>query len=453
MVLMIRTNYVSGLSFFFNFFQITLIIMKKLKKLLFIALLLMAGMVQGQDVGYYATNDSQNSVFYVYKTINSGSSWSVLTDANQGSNTPYNFRAAIIGIDFVTADTGYVLLKGGDNDNPTKISVSKTMDGGQTWNRSIVLPVFQTDSIVAFDFADNSTGYIFTYFVDVNQGTRGSRIHKTTDGGQTWGTLGVGGSAVELLEQTNHVQFVSPNIGRYVTRNINIAVGPLVRKTTDGGLTWSIDFNANISNFDPILNMDMINNSIGYIVVNGLQNEAYVYKTSNAWSTSTLVTDLNGSANLRLNRPVNSFNMVSEDVGYASYTGTGLIKQTIDGAVSFNNQLIPGTTQFASIGSTELVDFVEGSNITTLPKLIAKSVSFKIYPNPTNGITTITTENYQDKNYVVMSLTGQVLLQNNLSDVQTTIDLAALQTKGAYIILIRDTNTQQVLDKNIVIYK
>lgn len=152
----------------------------------------------------------------------------------------------------------------------------------------------------------------------------------------------------------------------------------------------------------------------------------------------------------------------AQDVGYLSYIFfdqnqnrlvTTFLKTTDGGAnwVSLSNN---GQNDIYGTPNNTKVTFPRASIMTANPKLeVLPNQSLKIFPNPTSGITKITTENYNNKNYVVMSLTGQVLLQNNLSDVQTTIDLAALQTKGAYIILIRDTQTQQVLDKNIVIYK
>lgn len=442
--------------FFLIFFQITLI-MNKLKNLLFIVFLLMAGMVQGQDVGYYANSTTNGD--YMYKTTDSGQSWNLLLDPATigGPRLAYDFGGTIAKINFVSADIGYALVRAGDQFNPNKMSLFKTTDGGQNWTKSIIPMVGKLDSITGYDFVNN-TGYIFTQFTF--QGSTGNKIHKTTDGGQNWATIQTAihgfNQDLEIYEQIIELQFVSANVGFYVT--VSNQFGASLKKTIDGGQSWFTPSGTDLFGVYPFKGFDMINDSIGYVtrdVVIGGFLQSRVIKTIDGGKNWTTLYDPNTGTPTELFGSIQCFDMVSENVGYAVNESRGYISYTTNGGQTWSRHRIPNTppNQYVEIGNTLVIDFVERQVITAQPKLTKNKIQVTIFPNPTNGITTITTENYQDKNYVVMSLTGQVLLQNNLSDTQTTIDLAALQTKGAYIILIRDTQTQQVLDKNIVIYK
>lgn len=163
----------------------------------------------------------------ILKTTDGGLSWISLN-----TETTSNLYA----IDFVDEFIGYAV--GGDGDT---ISVLKTTDGGFNWiDKSSGFP--------------QTKGYCLTVeFIDANTGFIGGSnysgfLHKTTDGGDTWGQS----LSTLLLEQTEKngkeqlsiypsvagiksIYFKNADNGWYVSWN---GLDNYIYSTTNGGITW-----------------------------------------------------------------------------------------------------------------------------------------------------------------------------------------------------------------------
>jgi hypothetical protein len=122
------------------------------------------------------------------------------------------------GVQFITSDTGYVGCQGQDLRR-----LWKTTNGGGTW-----LSVFSArggwldNCIVPICFLDAQRGYIVT--------GRDDSIRKTTDGGSTWSALAVPGAKC-----VSRVQFLDSQLGYALGHSESCG---MLWRTIDGGLTW-----------------------------------------------------------------------------------------------------------------------------------------------------------------------------------------------------------------------
>ncbi len=206
----------------------------------------------------------------LFKSINSGNSWMELPT--------FNFR--VNSINFIDVNTGWAC---GDA-YPTTPKLTKTVNGGYTWNE-VPVPM-DYSSVAAFYFINDNTGWISETY-------SGSwcRIYKTTNGGQNWVTLPTDTNVVcskisfvnsltgwasgdEIIKTTNggnswiSLQLNGPDLKcQFIDANNGWAksdVGPIY-KTTNGGLNWhsQVDLGIGYSNIEC---MQFINSQTGWMV-------------------------------------------------------------------------------------------------------------------------------------------------------------------------------------------
>ncbi|HAX48222.1 MAG TPA: hypothetical protein DCX92_04485 [Bacteroidetes bacterium] len=189
----------------------------------------------------------------VYKTTNSGVSWSKLTIPSYDAG---------IYIQFVDANNGWILIF---NSGYTGGGIFKTTNGGLNWN-SITPPVG------GFPFFINAnTGWL----MPTNGGSLGNTsdtIRKTTNGGVNW--FAPFGTNAQVNYRSIH--FSDFNNGWVVGENM------LVKKTSNGGMTWT---NVPIFGY-PIAGKSravfFLNPNTGWIgVKNEATNDGYVFRTNN----------------------------------------------------------------------------------------------------------------------------------------------------------------------------
>jgi hypothetical protein len=72
-----------------------------------------------------------------------------------------------------------------------------------------------------------------------------------------------------------------------------------------------------------------------------------------------------------------------------------------------------------------------------------------IYPNPNNGIFTISQNNTNKTEIEITNIVGELIYKTNISNQQATIDLSK-ETKGTYFVRASDSN-KSVTNKKIVI--
>lgn len=156
---------------------------------------------------------------------------SLLYSSNGGANwtnQATSHTTSVYDIDFVNQTTGFIA---GGNAFGAVGQLSKTTDGGTTWNMISLPSPFNGHQLNNVDFIDENTGWIFGG-LPFNSGITSA---KTTDGGATW------------VQQPNDAGANALCIGQMADANTGwFFTGSLIFKTTNGGNNW-------IRNTDPYL--------------------------------------------------------------------------------------------------------------------------------------------------------------------------------------------------------
>ena len=156
------------------------------------------------NIGYAITQNASTDSAFTYKTINAGTSWTLMGAFPSGDPISMVFSDAMNGS----------MIMGGDG-------IYKTSDGGITW-----IPKLTTISamfLMAINFPSATIGYA----------VGGDSIFKTTDMGETWNPIYFPNS----FNYTS-VYFTDIDTG-YAAGGDGFSTG-VIRKTVDGGLTWTL---------------------------------------------------------------------------------------------------------------------------------------------------------------------------------------------------------------------
>jgi photosystem II stability/assembly factor-like uncharacterized protein len=361
----------------------------------------------------------------ILKTINAGVNW---TEVYQGT-----LDQMLNSVYFTDAYTGYVV--GGyveitQDPVPQWIphqAILKTTNGGTTWttlssNTNYPLySVYFTDAFTGFavgeDISGNGYGVLF----------------KTINGGATWTCQsipvnpGVSLTSVHFPD-ANHGYAV--NGGWYPDGNI--------LKTIDGGSTWTalpigLDYYLASVYFTDV--------NKGYVVGGKslATDDGIILKTINGGTTWTIVYQGTGGQFLY------SVYFPGADTGYA-VGQAGIILRTIDGGSTWS-VLTSGTTNelFSVFFTDPNTGYVVGKGGTILKTtngggypegyndLSLESGNLKIFPNPTS--TAITIETPSKGLLSILNLNGQELLQQEITQPVTTIDVSTLPS-GIYVVKV-----------------
>ena len=180
---------------------------------------------------------------------------------------PYPTYQHLYTIDFPSVTIGYV---GGDNG-----TLMKTTDAGATWQQVNLPSFFYNTQIRNLNFTDNLTGYI----------AQGKQVYKTADGGGSWNAsvlLNVG-----TLQGTH-----------FVEQSCGFAFGcyESLAKTTDAGATWTAISYSPMSSLHYSY-MDFAGSENGYLVAQDwYYEEAVVRKTTDGgltWSNVPVPDEIN----------------------------------------------------------------------------------------------------------------------------------------------------------------
>jgi hypothetical protein len=366
----------------------------------------------------YAVGDNGT----ILKTTNGGAQWTSLTTSFPG----YWFW----DVHFVDANTGYVVGESDPGFNPCGQGIIlKTTNGGANWTTlasSLSYPVRdlfvvgkdtlfvcggaeQTNSVIAksFDggntFTPIGTSYFDAmlgglYFLNSNVGFLG--VYESVFGSYnptlaTWLSTSNGGSSFStniIPSSSSYWNFASdfPDASNgYFTRSTYVTgMSVYLRKTTDGGATWTENI---ISSFTGgLYGLDFIDANTGYIVGEG-----------------------------------------------------GVIQKTINGGSIWNAEISPTTNELRSVCFVNpSLGFSAGANGTILKYQVYTGVSqtvplhetINIYPIPAsdNIIVENTDFNY-DISISIYDTKGQLFLRNNVQSIKTEIDISILKP-GVYIL-------------------
>jgi photosystem II stability/assembly factor-like uncharacterized protein len=266
-----------------------------------------------QQTGWLLTSSK------ILKTTNSGTNWNILYDtAAPWSNIAYSFSFKNENEIFVPR--GYCILK--------------STNGGANWFRQYINN--GSFSIGTIKFFSESNGWLISNF-------NGSKLFKTTDGGQSW---------IENLYseiKINNIYFLNSNTGWLTaSKDLIYTLKNLVYKTTNGGLNWVSYLHTDTipASFDKIFfENENTGISIGW---------NYLHKTTNG--------GINWSSYCMLYETFSSMFFLNSNTGWVCGSYGTILKTTTGSSVWVNN-----------ISTHTIKDYMLMQN----------------YPNPFNPSTTI----------------------------------------------------------------
>ena len=287
----------------------------------------------------------------IYKTVDGGINWFV---QNSGISTNLNSLVAFNENTIVAVGNAGMVLK--------------SNDGGLSWN-SLNL----NSNLNFFDvkFPTPETGYI--------AGTGGS-LYKTTDGGDTWTDISISTTADNLSMHwfNSDRGFISTNYGWY-------------NKTEDGGLTWETNASQSLI-YGSSRFIYFINNDIGFIINNTQDVGSVLKRTTDGGITWSSITGISTFLNSIIFTSANTGYMVglggvfkTEDAGitwvlqyprsnFASFSGIDFVGEQDGWAVGGGGRIL-NTKQGGGFGF-----------IASEINIHKQSDHFKLYPNPTHDV-------------------------------------------------------------------
>jgi len=194
----------------------------------------------------------------IYKTVDAGITWQKKT-----SGTTLH----LFSVMFINAQTGFAAghaMKGCLDEDCGKGSVLlKTTDGGETWTKTFFSDYVQIDNV---HFFDAQKGLSIIHTVDVPN-SRDYHMSRTVDGGQTWEFIDLAINSEDVFQVVDGQVFisgekqkffrsgdlgltwqsvavpmpVSANVGHmyFFNKNFGLVQGAdLIYRTRDGGVSW-----------------------------------------------------------------------------------------------------------------------------------------------------------------------------------------------------------------------
>jgi len=232
------------------------------------------GLPAQNSYGMFAFNANTafvgNAVGSLYKTTNGGVNWTnVLTVSGSFTNGVYMFNTNY-GIYFgdPAAASGV----------PYQFRI--TTDGGNTWNLSPTAPIASNEFgvINAWDATDSS--HVWAGSANTIASSTNAKIYKTTTGFfGTWsyatvpGVGGTSGCYYQAVAFTNN------------TNGMAGSSGGDIKKTTDGGVTWTTVTPPFPTGTSAIISMNSIKDASNTIRIATMGDSAQIFRTTNLGTT------------------------------------------------------------------------------------------------------------------------------------------------------------------------
>ena len=345
--------------------------------------------------------------YFIMKTTNGGATW---TSTNP--STYYEYLN-----DMVVLSPNKVIIVAGDiNNNGSRVIT--TTNGGTSYSQQVL----STSGLNAVSFPSATTGYIV--------GNNGVAF-KTINGGTSYTpiTTGITNKHEEVFFVTNQLGFVVGEFGD-------------LRKTINSGATWTQLNISGMGTTKQIYFTDIVN---GYTV----NENGAVFRTTDGGTTFTLAGQtclqtpydmqfINDSTGFVVGSNVNASCDVSYTTDYGQ-TWNSIIfpyEYAGNGVFAFDTANIYVAGSYQTIIRTGTGGVVTASKINTN----LNNQSYKIYPNPSNGIFQIESSKNATTNIEVYNIAGGLVYQNNFSNKLTTINLSELSA-GLYIVKLKSENS------------
>ena len=340
------------------------------------------------------TGDPSNGVGYIYKTTNSGTTWTQqLATGFQTAGSSF-----LNGVYFFNANVGiaYGDPVGGE------FEVYRTINGGTTWTQ---VPAASLPNPLNMEFGYNNSPIAIgnTLWFTTSKG----RLYKTTDAGVTWNAYQTpiadfGGGVT--MGTSGNVHFSDVNNG-YLLRAVGTTTPVYTYyTTTNGGTTWSAGSPYTGTRF----------------ILNYIPGTTTIVATSAAAPNGTSISTNNG----------------------ATWTDLEPGGTTQRGASAFLN----GSTGWCA-GFSGTDPFTNGIFKLTAPLAIQSFenvATYKVYPNPATSTVSISALNVDTFNLSVTDITGKVVMAKSLNGIENTLDISSLST-GAYFFELSSDNKKEVI--------
>jgi photosystem II stability/assembly factor-like uncharacterized protein len=362
----------------------------------------------------------------ILKTIDGGDTWLKL---NSGDTADFS------SVYFTSYDTGYIVGQWGYE----YAIILKTMDGGANWSK-LAFPGQKV--FYSVHFPNPNTGFVVG---DSSYGESHCYLLKTIDGGITWESIETG-----ILGSYLAVNFPSLDTG-YIAGLSFMTEGGLLMKTTNAGTSWDT---VRVSSLVSYRALSFIDASQGFMVgywydwITGLQ-VGLIWKTMDGgvnWTSSSLPYLLNDIC------------FPSADTGYVTgyhpYQSPHVIFRSTNGGETWDTLYTGSSSQVTSVMfPTNNTGYLVGGHGTILkttdgggpPIGIEENLNanpdLRVYPNPAS--TYITIETNTDGKLTILNLNGQPLLQQEITEPKTCLDVHTLPS-GIYIVKITGHTAVQI---------
>jgi ELWxxDGT repeat protein len=235
----------------------------------------------------------------IIKSDNNGKDWSM---ANSGTGMSLN------KVQFTDDKTGYASYV-----NNYQSILLKTEDAGDNW-----FPIDVTDQLVKNSFfVNNNVGYAFTDQASL----------KSTDGGRSW-------------KKNASIGFSFMNSAYFIDEQTGFVCGSdrTLFRTKNGGGTWARITTVPLGEYTNLFKVIFTSNKTGYII----STAGDVVKTTDGGDNWTRVGVVNDY--------ITDFYFTDDKTGYilAGYGGS-IIYKTVDGGITWTNDLQPGFATFFGI--------------------------------------------------------------------------------------------------------
>jgi photosystem II stability/assembly factor-like uncharacterized protein len=315
-------------------------------------------------------------------TTNGGSTWTIVTP--EPVDTTFGWSDPAFNLCFINPSIGWIMRTKGSLSHWQGAAAYKTTNGGAIWNK---MTIPQYDAGFLIQFVDESHGWIMAFDSNFVRGG----IYRTTDGGTQWNLINFAANGFPYFKSAT-AGWLLPVSGSSITTSDSI------RKTTDGGMTWTAPWGTNTQVSLDAMYFSDVNN--GWVVGRG----GVILHTTNGGSSWGYVTNTGLSSDYRSKAVF----FLNANVGWIATDKDGenpLVLHTTNGGSSWTTQGTPvtqadgddiysisfwdeNTGWFAADGGR--IGFFSGaSGIAATGDITNRFSLFQNYPNPFNPSTTI----------------------------------------------------------------
>ena len=375
------------------------------------------------QVGYAGGGPWQfTSACVISKTEDGGQTWDV--------QNPVSFASCIFGVDALNADTIFAV---GCNATSYQGLILRSFNGGQNWTTK---NISNTWGFYCVEFPTQSVGYTCGW---------NGRIYKTINAGDNWTSLSSGSS-----QTFRRMCFVDENLG-FAACGTDHASTNKIYKTTNGN-SWSL-----VKNFGSsfiIGGMYFFDENTG-VAVGTESSKAAIKRTTDGGSTWENVLDGNYSFVLECL-------FFNKNIGWAAgkYGSNNGIFRSEDGGITWAlhfsgltgtpySVIKHDTNSFIAGTSGMIMNYTESSPTQINPLKKRDSI---IYPNPADKTINIDINYFPEgKFYSITSINGILMSSGQITGSNKTSINVQSWPKGLYVLLVKSVNNENIITKKFLI--